>query len=61
MYVLALKSDASIAWLWFICMTKFAGLIISLYKGWTMIIRLSEIDHPKLKKRLIQHKILVSH
>ncbi len=35
-----LKSDAGVTWLWFIGITEFASLTISLYEGWTMKIRL---------------------
>ncbi len=60
-HALALKGDAGIARLWFIGMPKFVSLTISSYKGWTMKIRLPEIDHLELKKRLIQPGVLVSH
>ena len=60
-HVLALKSDASVARLWFIGTIEFAGLTISLYWGWIIKIRLSETDYLELKKRLIQHGVLVFH
>ena len=60
-HALALKGDVGVALLWFIGTTEFAGLTISSYEGWTMKIRLPETDHLELKKRLIQHGVLVSY
>lgn len=51
--VLALKDDASIAWLWFISKIKFADLMISLYRGLLIKIRLFKTNYLKLKKKLI--------
>ncbi len=45
-------------WLLFIGMTEFVGLIISLYEGWILKIRLSKMDYLQLKRKLIEYKIL---
>ena len=57
-HALALKSKTGLAQLWFISITKYAGLIIGKYDGWTIKIKLSEENYTKLKRRLIQYGIL---
>ena len=52
-HALVLKGDTGIAWLWFISIIKFAGLTISLYRGWRIKIRFFEMDHHELKKKQI--------
>lgn len=53
MHALVFKGDADVARLWFISMTEFADLTISSYGCWTIKIRLLEIDHLELKRKLI--------
>lgn len=53
MYILVLKGKAGLAWLLFIGMTKYAGLLLSQYGNWTIKIRLFKVDHKKLKRKLI--------
>ncbi|MCJ1348827.1 hypothetical protein MMC31_007060 [Peltigera leucophlebia] len=59
-HALALKGEAGLAQLFFIGTTKYAGLLIGDYDGWTMKIRLSEEDYKELKRKLIQHGVLSS-
>ena len=59
MHALALKGEAGLGWLWFIGTIEYAGLTISKFDGWTIKIRLSEEDYTELKRRLIQHGILL--
>ena len=59
-HVLALKDKAGLARFWFIGTTEYAGLTIGEFDGWTMRIKLFKEDYIELKRRLIQHGILLS-
>lgn len=53
MHTLALKGETSLAQLWFIDTTKYAGLLLSQYGNWTIKIIFSKADYKELKKKPI--------
>lgn len=58
-HTLVLKGKAGLVWLWFIDTTKYTSLLLSQYKNQTIKIRLSKVNHKELKKKLIQHNVLL--
>ena len=56
---LGLKGAAGLVRLWFISTTEYTSLTIDKFDGLTIKIRLFKEDYTELKKRLIQHCILL--